>query len=222
MHPKRIILIRHGNSEGNVNQDIYSRKPDYTLKLTEEGLLKAREAGQNLTNIIKDETIFFYISPYWRTRMTFEQIARQFQQEKYKYIEEPRLREQEWGHLRSVAETKLIEKERDAFGPFYFRFPDGESGADVYDRVSDFFGTLHRDFLKEDYPENAVIITHGMTLRLFLMRWFHYTVEKFETIANPENCQLFILERCDNGKYILKDDLKLHEVKHCYQRPINI
>lgn len=32
---------------------------------------------------------------------------------------------------------------------FYFkRIPDGESAADVYDRVSDFFGTLHRDFEK--------------------------------------------------------------------------
>ena len=74
---------------------------------------------------------------------------------------------------------------RDAYGTFYYRISEGESGADVYDRVSDFFGTLHRDFEKPDFPANALIVTHGMTLRLFLMRWFHWTVEEFEQLANP-------------------------------------
>ena len=49
----------------------------------------------------------------------------------------------------------------------YFRIPDGESAADVYDRVSDFFNTLYRDFEKKDYPDNAIMITHGMGIRLF-------------------------------------------------------
>ena len=53
---------------------------------------------------------------------------------------------------------------------FYYRIPDGESGADVYDRVSTFLETLYRDFAKPDYPENTIIVTHGMTLRLFFMR----------------------------------------------------
>jgi len=46
---------------------------------------------------------------------------------------------------------------RDAYGTFYYRIPDGESAADVFDRVSDFFGTLNRDFRKENFPQNAVI-----------------------------------------------------------------
>ncbi len=29
MKPKRIILIRHGESEGNTDRNIYSQKPDY-------------------------------------------------------------------------------------------------------------------------------------------------------------------------------------------------
>lgn len=220
MHPKRIILIRHGLSEGNEDSKINSQKPDYTLKLSEEGIIQAGVAGINLKNIINEETIFFYISPYWRTRMTFEQIISKFPKEKYKLIEDPRLREQEWGHLRSAKDTKIIEEERDAYGPFYFRFPDGESGADVYDRICSFFGTLFRDFEKENFPENAVIINHGMTIRLFIMKWFHLSVEDYEKLANPENCQLIVLERENNGKYILKNELKLHQVKHNFQRPI--
>ena len=36
--------------------------------------------------------------------------------------------------------------ERREFGSFYYRFPEGESGADVYDRVTDFLGSLNREF----------------------------------------------------------------------------
>lgn len=45
MNPKRIILIRHGKSEGNANPEINSRKPDYALKLNDEGIIQASEAG---------------------------------------------------------------------------------------------------------------------------------------------------------------------------------
>lgn len=221
MKPNRIILIRHGQSEGNADPDVYKVKPDYALELSVTGLSQAYNTGQVLKGILDNESVFFYVSPFWRTRSTFEQIVKHITREQYKFIEEPRLREQERGHLRSREENKKLENEQDAYGPFYFRFPGGESCADVYDRVSDFFGTLHRDFGKENFPENAVIITHGMTIRLFLMRWFHWNVEKFESFANPENSQLVILERDKKGKYHLKSELKTHEVKHKYQRPIS-
>ena len=163
------------------------------------------------------------LAKYWRTRSTAEQIARHFSREKCRYREEPRLREQEWGHLRPVEETNILMGKRDSFNTFYYRFPDGESGADVYDRVSDFFGTLHRDFEKKDYPENVIIITHGMTIRLFLMRWFHWSVEEFEDVRNPSNCDIIILEKQENGKYELLSALKnrLHP-NHAYQRPLKM
>lgn len=222
MRPKRIILIRHGESEGNADPSVYNRKPDYALELSEKGLQQAKEAGERLKNLLKEESAFFYVSPFWRTRMTCEQIAVNFQPEQFRYVEEPRLREQEWGHLRSVEDTKRLEVERDNYGPFYYRFPGGESCADVYDRVSDFFGTLHRDFSKENFPANAVIITHGMTLRLFLMRWFHWPVERFESYGNPDNCEIIIMERNEAGKYSLKSGLQTHKVKHKFIRPVRI
>lgn len=220
MKPNRIILIRHGESEGNADPSVYNRKPDYALELSAKGLLQAARAGEELKSILKNESLFFYVSPFWRTRMTFEQIAVSFQPSRFRYVEEPRLREQEWGHLRSEEEKKRIDAERDAYGPFYFRVPEGESCADVFDRVSDFLGTLHRDFNKQDFPENAVIITHGMTLRLFLMRWYHWSVEEFESYGNPDNCQIVIMERNANGKYDLISKLKPHNVKHSFQRKI--
>ncbi|MBK8448711.1 MAG: histidine phosphatase family protein [Saprospiraceae bacterium] len=78
MKPKRIILIRHGESEGNMDKNIYGGKPDYALQLTENGIDEADKAGKKLMELIGDETAFFYISPMWRTRMTFEEIARHY------------------------------------------------------------------------------------------------------------------------------------------------
>jgi broad specificity phosphatase PhoE len=222
MKPKRIILLRHGESEGNANKSIYGIKPDYVLELTEKGRSQAKEAGEKLKSIVAEENIFFYVSPMWRTRTTFEEIVKNFDRKKIIYREEPRIREQEWGHLRNIDDCENTDRERDAYGTFYFRIPDGESAADVYDRVSDFFGTLHRDFEKQDYPENAILVSHGMTVRIFLMRWFHWTVEQFEEYANPKNCEIIILEIDENQKYKLKSDLRKHNVKHNYQRPIQL
>ena len=220
MKPRRIILVRHGESEANIDKSIHGLKPDYTAELTPAGIAQADSVGAHLKLLLASESIFFYVSPYWRTRMTFEQIVKHFDTDRIKLREEPRLREQEWGHIRRFEETSVIEKERDGFGTFYFRLPDGESGADVYDRVSDFIGTLHRDFEKNDYPENVIIITHGMTIRVFLMRWFHWTVEQFEEHGNPKNCEIVTLERGDNEKYILCTAMKKRRPSHKYQRPI--
>lgn len=221
MKPDHIILVRHGQSEGNVNKEIYGKKPDYALELTEEGAKQALEAGKEIANFLdpglaRPGQAQFYISPFWRTRQTAELIQKSVTN--YTNHEDPRLREQEWGHLKARYAPEL-EEERDSYGHFYYRFPDGESCADVYDRVSDFLNTLHRDFEKKHYPRNTVIVTHGMTMRLFLMRWFHLSVEEFELLSNPHNCECYILKlNDDSGKYaILKQPRKYEKRKHPYQ-----
>ncbi len=55
---------------------------------------------------------------------------------------------------------------------------------------------------------NALIVTHGLTLRLFLMRWLHWSVEEFESVANPENCEIVIMEKQENRRYKLVSELK--------------
>ena len=213
MRPKRIILIRHGESEGNFDKNTYAEKQDYKLLLTAEGIRQASAAGNELKELLGDERIMFYISPLWRTRMTFENIAKAFNTEKILWREDPRLREQEWGHFRDLKANLQIDMERDRFGTFYYRIPDGESCADVFDRVSDFLHSMYRDFEKEHYPENVVIVTHGMTMRMFLMRWFHWTVEEFESLRNPRNCQFIVMEQKESGRYEITSELRKKKLK---------
>lgn len=222
MKPERIFIIRHGQSIGNVNKSVYRTIPDYALELTDLGKQQATDAGLRIQKIIGDSPIQFYVSPFWRTRQTYLGIRKAFLGNVCKFYEDPRLREQEWGNR--VDEDGLsrfnekIEEYRDSYGHFYYRFRDGgESCADVFDRVSDFMGTLFRDFEKKNYPRNVVIVTHGMTMRLFLMRWFHCSVEEFESWGNPLNCGYYLLERGEEEKYALKTPIRTHKLRHEWQ-----
>jgi broad specificity phosphatase PhoE len=213
MKPQRIILIRHGESEGNLDRNTYAIKQDFKLLLTNTGIAQANEAGQKLKQLVQDEAVQFYISPLWRTRMTFEHVARHLQRHQFKWKEDPRLREQEWGHFRDLKANIAIDDERNKFGTFYYRIKDGESCADVYDRISDFMHTMYRDFEKPHFPRNVVLVTHGMTLRIFLMRWFRWTVEEFETLRNPKNGEIVIMEHHQaSDKYELTSELKRKKI----------
>ena len=207
MKPHRIILIRHAESEGNADKNHYRTVPDYALLLTQKGAEQARQAGKAIREIIGSESIYVYLSPYFRTRQTFQHLRSSIEENIAKTIEDPRIREQDWGHLRHPDENEEIMRQRDGFSTFYYRIPDGESGADVFDRVSTFMETLYRDFNKKDYPQNTLIITHGLTLRLFLMRWFHWTVEEFENLRNPRNCQIVVMQKNAAGRYELISEL---------------
>lgn len=224
MKPDRIFVVRHGQSVGNVNKSVYKETPDYALQLTEKGNQQAIDAGVKLHGIIGDTSpVQFYVSPFWRTRQTYANIRMSFGDKlEHRYYEDPRLREQEWGQNMDdrgdVGFQEKIEEYRDSYGHFYYRFRDGgESCADVFDRVSDFMNTMHRDFEKKDFPRNVIIVTHGMTMRLFLMRWFHSSVEEFESWGNPVNCGYFLLERGDNERYELKTPLRRHKLRHEFQ-----
>ncbi len=206
MRPARILLLRHGEAEGNVDETVFERKPDHRLALTERGREQSRAAGAEIRRLIGDGAVQAYVSPYARTRQTLEELRACLRIVEAR--EEPRLREQDWGNFQDKARIRAQKAERDSFGHFYYRLERGESGADVYDRVSTFFESLHRDFRDDDFPEAALIVTHGLTMRLFLMRWFHWSVEQFEALDNPRNGELVVLERGPRGWYSLSTRLR--------------
>ena len=92
--------------------------------------------------------------------------------------QEPRIVEQQFGNFQNPKKVRTAKAERRTFGRFFFRFPNGEAGLDVYNRVSSFLATLARDLQglsDHQVPMddlNVLIVTHGLTLRLLLMRYF--------------------------------------------------
>jgi broad specificity phosphatase PhoE len=144
--PRRLLLVRHGESEANVNREVYSTTPDWKIPLTPLGREQAFDCGKRLRNIIKDEKLYIYYSPYARTRQTLDEIRRSFDESQIQgEREDERLREQEMGNYQPMADMDRTWASRNKFGRLYYRFPFGESGADVGDRVSGFFDSLLRE-----------------------------------------------------------------------------
>ncbi|MDI9887887.1 histidine phosphatase family protein [Streptomyces sp. HNM0645] len=199
--PRRIVLVRHGESEGNADDSVYERKPDHALSLTDRGWHQAEETGNRLRGLFGHERVSVYVSPYRRTHQTLH--ALRLDPRLVRVREEPRLREQDWGNWQERDAVRLQKAYRDAYGHFFYRFPQGESGADVYDRVGAFLESLYRSFESPEHPPNVLLVTHGLTMRLFCMRWFHWTVPEFESLSNPDNGETRVLLLGEDGRYTL-------------------
>ncbi len=198
--PRQIIMIRHGQSAANVDQSIYNRIPDYRIPLTELGVAQAKEAGRKVRQQLAGEKVRVYVSPYLRAYQTLE--AMDLGDLVESIMEEPRLREQDWANFQNptvIADQKEL---RNSYGHFFYRFREGESGSDVYDRVTSFMETLFRHWNRNESAPNVLLVTHGLTMRLFCMRWFHCTVEYFESLNNPGNAETRTLVR-DGQQYLL-------------------
>ncbi|KAJ2984700.1 hypothetical protein NUW58_g5922 [Xylaria curta] len=219
--PRLIILIRHGQSEGNKNREIHQTIPDHRVKLTPDGWTQAREAGRRLRAMLRpDDTLQFYTSPYRRTRETTEGILETltsdepdpspFKRSNMTIYEEPRLREQDFGNFQPCSdEMERMWQERADYGHFFYRIPNGESAADAYDRVSGFNESLWRQFGENDFASVLVLVTHGLMSRVFLMKWYHFSVEYFEDLRNVNHCEFLIMKlKRDSGKYILQNKLR--------------
>ncbi|HET6741477.1 MAG TPA: phosphoglycerate mutase family protein [Kribbella sp.] len=199
--PVRIAMIRHGESEANLDKTIYERVPDHAVPLTALGHQQAVKAGRELRELFENQPVRVYVSPYLRARQTLDSLGLDDLLQLPR--EEPRLREQDWANLQVTEDIERQEKLRDSFGHFYYRFTHGESGSDVYDRVSTFLETMHRDFESTDAPRNVLLVSHGLTMRLFCMRWFHWSVRFFESLRNPGNAETRVLLRQPDFRYKL-------------------
>lgn len=169
-----------------------------------------------------DDTLQFFTSPYRRTRETTEGILKTltesndecgpspFPRNTIKVFEEPRLREQDFGNFQPCStEMERMWQERADYGHFFYRIPNGESAADAYDRVSGFNESLWRNFSEEDFPSVCVLVTHGLMTRVFLMKWYHWSVEYFEDLRNVNHCEFVVMKRSElNGKYVLENKLR--------------
>lgn len=141
--PKRIILVRHGESQGNRDGTAYTTTPDYKIPLTPLGIQQSKSAGENIRRVVSDNDrqfnwkVYFYVSPYERTRATLREIGKSFcRKSVIGGREEVRIREQDFGNFQESERMKAIKKTRMRYGRFFYRFPEGESAADVFDRVS--------------------------------------------------------------------------------------
>ncbi|KAL2458123.1 Phosphoglycerate mutase-like protein AT74 [Abeliophyllum distichum] len=72
--PKRIILVRHGESEGNEDEEVLEYVPNYKIKLSNKGIQQAENVGSKIKKVISENgesenwKVLFYVSPSERTK----------------------------------------------------------------------------------------------------------------------------------------------------------
>jgi 2,3-bisphosphoglycerate-dependent phosphoglycerate mutase len=215
----RILLVRHGESLGNVDESIHATTADHAVPLSDRGVEQAREAGRAVAAFYAKELaderphVRLWVSPYRRTRQTADAVHEAAGAWITDRVEHILLCEQQFGLFDGVPEAELPRRfpaEFDYYdmqcrfgGKFWARMPQGESRFDVAKRIHQAFGTFHRDALEHGIQE-LVVICHGVTLRAFVMMWCHLSPEWFETEPNPANCSIRVIDGGTDRGYLFE------------------
>ena len=213
--PNHLVLVRHGESEGNVvaragkagNEQLFTdeffERPGHEWRLTDVGVEQAEAAGlwigKFLLNVypeLNDGFGVYYTSPHVRTRETAGHLAI----DGANWRKERRIRERDWGDIESMSRSQFekdypqnaTKKYKD---PLYWQPPGGESIAGVADtRVRSMHGTLHRQHDEKD-KDSAIFATHGEYIwaeHLDLERMGHeeWKIAESDASRKIKNCQV--------------------------------
>ncbi|MCA9677945.1 MAG: histidine phosphatase family protein [Kofleriaceae bacterium] len=215
----RIVLVRHGESQGNVDPRIHAEMADHAIPLSARGRDQAREAGQRLDDHLRSvygdpdraPHLRLWVSPYRRTRETATELIAGAGAWIRDVREHVLLCEQQFGLFDGIPDDELPSRFPDEWahydkcsrfeGRFWARMPLGESRFDVAQRVHQAFGTFHRD-AAEHGIRDLVVICHGVTLRAFVMMWCHLSPEWLEDEPNPHNCAIRVIENGHDCGYV--------------------
>lgn len=219
----RIILVRHGESQANVDQSIHKRLPDHEIALSTRGQTQAKTAAEKLYEFYvnkygegevehwqqhKSRKFHFINSPYRRTRDTADIISRNFPASKSLIRKENILLcEQQFGIFDGLEDDEIERKFPEEYktwklcknynGKFWARYPMGESPFDAAIRVNQAFARI-----KKNSDKDHIIICHGTVVKLFVMMWFNYSPEWFATCKTIGNCGLYLIEDNKDKGYI--------------------
>ena len=173
--PRRIVLVRHAESRGNLARvaaeangeeliDIEERDMDVPLSST--GELQARALGRWLAAEGRPTAV--YASPYVRAADTARLACEEADiAEPLQYDE--RLREREFGVLDRLTRAGIEARfpaeahARGRVGKFYYRPPGGESWCDVALRVRSVVDSVSRE-----HPDgDLLVVTHEVVVMVF-------------------------------------------------------
>eukprot|EP00935_MAST-01C_sp_MAST-1C-sp1_P002553 g2553.t1 len=260
-----LVMLRHGESEGNVDSEVYKEKPTHALELKDKGKEQAKGAAKLIREKFMGGHCQVYVSPYTRTKQTWksvksvlmesggidaskqppefvermlkeeaeeeddaiaaaeEKLAEKAKKEGKEVSEKERQRahrnarkttkkgkrvallktqyeddliEQNYGNLAGVATITDAETEKQTFGRYFYRYPNGERVADVVKRTENLMKQLRTSAAEQRAgAQNVLIITHGVTFRAIMLNLLadipgETNVERYDYFSNPGNCTL--------------------------------
>lgn len=203
MIPKNIYVLRHGQSKGNIDWKHYLTVKDCDVELTPLGKLQAARTGIELAEKIGKSNCRIYSSHYTRAEHTASIILSMLDGGNCSHSIEESLRELKWMGDNVISNPKIQKDQRAHMLNFQSANEGGESALDVYQRVEKFINRLYTESLSDRFPENVIIVSHGIAIRVLLMRLLKWNFKTYETLENPRNCEVFHLQANSEFKFNL-------------------
>lgn len=215
--PANLILIRHGESEGNLAKDaskagdnsIFTKefvdRPQARLRLTNHGISQAAEAGEWVRRWMSANEVLHFdrclVSEFSRAMETAALLGIS----NAKWYVDFNLRERSWGDFDFIPYNKrdqykdsFLRKDQDSF---YWKPPNGECIAELCLRVDRILDTLHR----ECDGKNVLIVAHGEVMWAFRVRLerispreYHLLDQSKDPFSRIHNCGVLWYTRRSN------------------------
>lgn len=210
-----ILLVRHGESLGNLEISHYLEVADHDIALSDEGERQAERAAVAVREFCDaqwaGQRVRVWRSPYRRVRQTADRLVAELGDRVLDVREHVLLAEQQFGLFDGLSDEEAERRYPDEWahyercrafdGRFWARLPLGESRFDVAQRVHQAFGTFQRDAQRHGI-DRIIVACHGTTLRAFVMMWLHRPYEWFEAEPNPKNCAVRWISGDEDRGYI--------------------
>jgi broad specificity phosphatase PhoE len=199
---KRIILIRHGESQSNVNKNLHFEKDlyDHLIELSPKGMKQSKACGLKISKLIKKDKYTVFVSSYLRAGQTWQEMAKSLNHQPEALIVEGRIREQEFKDFKNFKDYQAKRERVKKRGKLAYRYKNAESGFDVLDRVSGFYNQLRIDFFLGNREDTVVVVCHEIVIRCFLILALDLNPDDFNTLY-IKNCEAIVLQSDDNLKF---------------------
>ena len=169
-----LVLIRHGETCGNVSKEAYLDVNEEDMVLTDVG--KAQVAA--LAGILQSEGRRIHrvtVAPERRCGETAEMLAVSGAE----IVADPRLRSQDWGTLSFPGARETLRQSKSWPSGLDVRFPDGETAREVWRRCAPLAVELRSRSAGLREPIEAVV-THGVVIKMLLAHWLGWSDDAIE------------------------------------------
>jgi probable phosphoglycerate mutase len=194
MPPLELMLVRHGESEGNRDRMFTGHGPS---PLTPRGLRQAEAVGQALSSPRPDAV---YVSDLVRARATAEPLCRRAA---IVPVFTARIRERDMGDFVGVRFEEVQARDPEGWRAIVERHPDyrppgGESHRDVFARVSTFLDELRG----RHSGQRVVVVSHGVAIH-HMLRHLLQTPETAVAFTTDNGCVHRLELRADGMARVL-------------------
>ncbi|MFI3241330.1 MAG: histidine phosphatase family protein [Alphaproteobacteria bacterium] len=206
---KNFYIIRHAEGLHQTDSTSWDKYGDKEIPLTHKGIKQSQETGAFLKQELDPKKTVIISSDFERAEQTAEEIANVSGISNSQ--KSTLLREQNFGLFTGVStlqcyvkyplEAKRFDVDSRKYGRYHVKSPQGESRADVVERVEDFFEKINDNVIENDNVENVVIVSHGVVSKAIAKILLKEDENWFNQQGDIENASVRSFSYQD-GKYV--------------------